>query len=74
MGLDYNLLALEKISKVALDQIMSSCKTCFHPCHCGEDNDLHADEYGVCTCEKCTCKRTYKKEKDHSTDITYENE
>jgi len=29
------------------------CKHCYHPCHCGEDNDLHADEYGVCTCEKC---------------------
>ncbi len=53
---------------------MSSCKTCFHPCHCGEDNDLHADEYGVCTCERCTCKRTYTKEKDYATDITYENE
>ena len=50
------------------------CSKCHHPCHCGEDNDLHADEYGVCTCEDCNCKRTYKKQKDHGTDMTYENE
>ena len=32
-----------------------SCKECFHPCHCGEEKDLHSDEYGVCTCEECKC-------------------
>lgn len=32
-----------------------TCQKCYHPCHCGEDNDLHADEYGVCTCEGCEC-------------------
>ena len=45
---------------------MSSCNTCFHPCHCGEENELHADEYGVCTCEGCKC--------DKGVDKTYENE
>ena len=35
---------------------IKTCQKCYHPCHCGEDNDLHADEYGVCTCEKCECK------------------
>ena len=34
------------------------CNKCNHPCHCGEENDLHADEYGVCTCEECECKST----------------
>ena len=29
------------------------CKECHHNCHC--DGDLHADEYGVCTCENCKC-------------------
>ena len=29
------------------------CKKCHHECHC--DGDLHADEYGVCTCENCKC-------------------
>jgi hypothetical protein len=45
---------------------MSSCNTCFHPCHCGEEKQLHADEYGVCTCERCQCEK--------SVDKTYENE
>ena len=27
---------------------IKTCQKCYHPCHCGEDNDLHADEYGVC--------------------------
>ena len=53
---------------------MTVCNTCFHPCHCGEENELHADEYGVCTCEGCNCKKTYKKRKDYDTDISYENE
>ena len=35
---------------------MTTCKRCHHPCHCDEDKDLHADEYGVCTCEECDCK------------------
>jgi|TARA_R100000482_G_C5072203_1_gene122040 hypothetical protein len=34
---------------------IKTCQKCYHPCHCGEDNDLHADEYGVCTCEGCEC-------------------
>ena len=51
---------------------MSVCGTCFHPCHC--DGDLHADEYGLCTCDECKCKRTYKKREDHGTDMSYENE
>ena len=29
------------------------CKDCHHECHC--DGDLHADEYGLCTCEECKC-------------------
>lgn len=34
---------------------MKQCKKCFHTCHC--KNDLHADEYGVCTCDECVCKQ-----------------
>ena len=51
---------------------MSKCKKCNHNCHC--NGDLHADEYGICVCDNCQCKREYKKEKDHATDMTYENE
>ncbi len=45
---------------------MIKCKTCHHECHCSED--LHSDEYGLCTCENCTC------EKERANDTTYENE
>jgi len=30
------------------------CNKCYHECHC--DEELHADEYGVCTCDECECK------------------
>jgi len=32
----------------------SHCKICNHECHC--ENDLHTDEYGVCTCDNCKCE------------------
>jgi len=51
---------------------MTKCKKCNHSCHCNEE--LHSDEYGLCVCEDCQCKREYKKEKDHGTDMSYENE
>ena len=51
---------------------MTKCKKCSHDCHC--DGELHADEYGTCACDNCQCKREYKKEKDHGTDMSYENE
>ena len=43
-----------KIEKMDTDTKKKKiCKNCFHKCHC--DGDLHADEYGVCTCEECKC-------------------
>ena len=29
------------------------CKKCHHKCHCS--SELHADEYGLCTCDNCKC-------------------
>ena len=29
------------------------CIDCHHECHCSEADSLHADEYGICTCEEC---------------------
>ena len=40
------------------------CDECYHPCHCGEDNNMHADEYGVCTCEGCKCENAEVKEEN----------
>ena len=51
---------------------MTKCKKCNHDCHC--NGELHSDEYGTCACENCKCKREYTKEKDHATDMSYENE
>ena len=52
---------------------MAECKKCFHECHCNQEN--HIDEYkDICACSDCDCKKTYKYEKEHGTDITYENE
>ena len=53
---------------------MNKCKNCHCNCHC--DGDLHADDYGVCTCDNCKCngKRTYKYAKDHGLDMSLENE
>jgi len=31
------------------------CKNCNCDCHC--DGDLHADVYGVCTCDNCECRK-----------------
>ena len=51
---------------------MSKCQNCKHDCHC--QNNLHKDDVGVCKCSDCKCKRTYKKQKDHATDMSFENE
>ena len=53
---------------------MSKCSKCHCRCHC--DGELHSHHYDgdLCTCDNCQCKRTYKKEKDHGNDISYENE
>ena len=48
-----NCINNNTLPKMTLGQF---CNECHHPCHCGEDNELHADEYGVCTCEGCKCK------------------
>jgi hypothetical protein len=40
---------------------MSKCQNCKHDCHC--QNNSHKDDVG-----------TYKKQKDHATDMSFENE
>jgi hypothetical protein len=34
--------------------MIKKCKNCNCDCHC--DGDLHADVYGVCTCDDCKCR------------------
>ena len=51
---------------------MSECKKCHHDCHCEEDNDLHADEYGLCTCESCECSGVKNADKTWENEVGYE--
>jgi hypothetical protein len=53
---------------------MSKCKECHCNCHCNDPLHAHHYDGDLCTCDNCECKRTYVKEKDHGTDISYENE
>ena len=43
------------INKVTRSTITENvvCTNCHHDCHCKDD--LHSDEYGICTCEDCKC-------------------
>ena len=53
----------------------NKCSSCHHDCHC--EGDLHADEYGVCTCEDCKCqtvKRVESTTKDSNEWIAGYNE
>ena len=43
---------------------VAECNDCHHECHC--DDDLHADEYGICTCEKCNHEEDYEKEEKYN--------
>ena len=50
------LIILMTLLAFWLAEEMSKCKNCHWNCHC--DGDLHADEYGLCACSDCKCKRT----------------
>lgn len=48
---------------------VDKCTNCHHDCHCKEE--LHADEYGLCTCEYCNCK-TKADDKTWENEVEYE--
>ena len=43
---------------------VAECKHCFHECHC--DDGLHADEYGICTCDICKHTENYEDEEEYN--------
>jgi hypothetical protein len=53
---------------------MAKCKDCHCKCHCNEVLHSHWYDGDLCACDKCNCKRTYEFAKDHSSDISFENE
>ena len=42
-----------EIGKKVMATETKTCNNCYHECHCNQE--LHADEYGVCVCEECKC-------------------
>ena len=48
---------------------MSKCKNCYCDCHC--NGDLHADDYGVWTCENCECKSKVE-DKSYEDEVKYD--
>ena len=45
----------------------AECTNCHHECHCDEIAiGLHGDEYGICTCEKCTHTESYEDEEEYN--------
>ena len=53
------------MAQIDKNDIMNNaeCKHCFHECHCDEIAiGLHADEYGICTCDDCKHEEDYEKE------------
>ena len=43
---------------------VAECKSCHHECHC--DDGLHADEYGICTCDICKHEVNYESEEKYN--------
>ena len=41
---------------------VAECDNCHHECHC--DDGLHADEYGICTCDECKHEEDYEMEEN----------
>ena len=48
------------------------CKNCNCDCHC--DGELHADVYGVCTCDNCKCRPVKEEDEGIVIDDTEECE
>ena len=54
---------------------MSKCASCHCKCHCSEPIHGHHYDGDLCVCDDCKCnKRTYKYQKDHATDMSFEKE
>ena len=43
---------------------VAECDNCHHECHC--DDGLHADEYGICTCDECKHTMDYENEEKYN--------
>ena len=54
---------IDRDSTLLLTQV-AECTNCHHECHC--DDGLHADEYGICTCDVCKHTESYEDEEEYN--------
>ena len=54
---------MDRESVLTLTEV-AKCDICHHECHC--DGDLHADEYGICTCDECKHTMDYENEEKYN--------
>jgi len=54
---------IDRDSTLLLTQV-AECTSCHHECHC--DDGLHADEYGICTCDVCKHTENYEDEEEYN--------
>ena len=54
---------IDREDVLVLTQV-AKCSSCHHECHC--DEDLHADEYGICTCDVCKHTEDYEDEEEYN--------
>ena len=43
---------------------VAECTSCHHECHC--DDGLHADKYGICTCDVCKHDSKWEDEEEYN--------
>ena len=54
---------IDRDSTLLLTKV-AECTNCHHECHC--DDGLHADEYGICTCDVCKHTENYEDEEEYN--------
>jgi len=54
---------IDRDSTLLLTKV-AECTSCHHECHC--DDGLHADEYGICTCDICKHTEGYEDEEEYN--------
>ena len=57
------MASVDRDSILTLTEV-AKCDNCHHECHC--DGDLHADEYGICTCDDCKHEEDYEREEKYN--------
>ena len=57
-------MSIDREDVLVLTKEITQCSKCHCDCHC--DDGLHADEYGICTCDECKHEEDYEKEEKYN--------